>query len=293
MRVVKTVELRGELKGIPVPPGSFANLQKELTHGSFLTAVPSVLLRTGRLVFPEVAPGLYTLTVMASEQKMLCLQKVAVEGDPTVVEIDANRMARVRVQLVVTGGREGQMIVAGLEAEDKQWGSVMPAGAQGQVDFGLVPAGRYSVMAGGANAMERFTVSSVSAQGARLKGEMVEIPESGGVKLNVAVDAQAAEVSGTVFNDGRPLAGVIVMLIPRRKDAGAVSYRMDQSDSDGSFTWRGVSAGEYLAFAFEEGQSWDCMDEGVMRALWDLGQPLYVIAGQKEKVRLELTRPRQ
>jgi hypothetical protein len=98
------------------------------------------------------------------------------------------------------------------------------------------------------------------------------------------------DVAGRVFKDGVPLMGATVILLPRNQPIRAATWAVDQSDSDGTFSWKGVAPGEYLAFAFEHGEVFDYADPEVMGPLLRLGQPVTVKPGANPEVRLEATR---
>lgn len=65
-------------------------------------------------------------------------------------------------------------------------------------------------------------------------------------------------------------------------------YRSDQSDSDGTFAWRDVPPGEYLAFALEDGEPNDYDDVNTLRALLPIGQALTVTDAAVQQVELKL-----
>ena len=85
---------------------------------------------------------------------------------------------------------------------------------------------------------------------------------------------------------------MIVMLAQRDLWKATGSYRFDQTDSDGTFTWPDVPPGEYLMFAFEEGLPWDHDDPDSIEKLLPIAQPLTVSGSQNQLVDLKfLTLP--
>ena len=103
-----------------------------------------------------------------------------------------------------------------------------------------------SVRAGGpAQPGDRFTVGSQP------------------LSLSAEVSAAATSVTGFARKDQKPLAGAMIVLIPRARNpqdhaaaaqpvfAGLV--RRDQSDSDGSFSLMNVVPGAYTVVAIEDG----------------------------------------
>jgi hypothetical protein len=56
-----------------------------------------------------------------------------------------------------------------------------------------------------------------------------------------------------VRKDGKGVAGVMVVLVPRDPVAMLYQFRRDQTDSDGSFSLREVAPGSYTVVAIEDG----------------------------------------
>jgi hypothetical protein len=65
-------------------------------------------------------------------------------------------------------------------------------------------------------------------------------------------------------------------------------YTADQSDSDGSFAWRDVPPGEYLAFAVERGEFNEYDDTESLRTLLPIAQLLTITDTPAQKVELKL-----
>ncbi len=286
-RVVRVI---GTFKGAEAPKNSYAWLSVALGDGTYFQVGDTEFIYGNSFRFEGVQPGRYTLFASAQGRRVIARQTVDVADDPANVELDASRMAKVRMKLNVRGAKPGETIVAGLLNYGEQWGPRGTLDSKGEVQFGAVAAGLYTVSIAGPDSRIQISPESIVAEGARVRGDLVELPESGQVTLTVNANAESERVNGRVYKEGRPVSGMTVVLIPARSEASFISYRIDQSDSDGSFKWRDVPPGEYLMFAFEDGASWDYMDESVMRGFRSLGQPLTVRAGQKREVRLELTR---
>ena len=283
MTAGKAVRVEGTLKGGQPAGRVWAYLLAPLGAGATMAVGESVYLYGGRFRMREVPPGRYQLLVVQGGRGVVAGKMVEVEADPTVVELDEEPGAKVKVSAVVRGRKPGSEVMVALGQNEARFGARRVLDEKGTADFGVMPGGRYELMLGGDVALV-----SMASGSARVVGESVEIPESGEVELKLEVDAGAGDLLGRVYREGKAMAGVKVVLIPKRQDATLAAYRFDQSDSDGSFRWRGVAAGEYLMFGFEEGEAWDYMDEGVMRGLKEQGQTVEVKAGKREEVRLEV-----
>ena len=96
-----------------------------------------------------------------------------------------------------------------------------------------------------------FQISQVSASGAKLKGQSIQIGASD-VRLTVVAAKSSARIEGVAQKDGKPMSGVMIVLVPEDMDRPLL-YRRDQSDSDGSFNLAAVTPGKYTLLALENG----------------------------------------
>ncbi len=133
-------------------------------------------------------------------------------------------------------------------------------------------------------------MTGIRVEPGRVVSGAIEIPGTSRAEIRLTAVSRVQEVTGRVFKGGSPQMGVTVILLPRDQPVRAASFAVDQTDSDGSFTLRSVAPGEYLAFAFEQGEVFDYADPEVMQPLLRLGQPVTVKAGKNPEVRLEVTR---
>ncbi|HEY6971020.1 MAG TPA: carboxypeptidase regulatory-like domain-containing protein [Candidatus Angelobacter sp.] len=115
-----------------------------------------------------------------------------------------------------------------------------------------VRPGTYEVMIG--TSTGEF-IKSLAATGAVVSGRTIQIKGADPVKLVVTIAHGQGQVTGVALRDGKPLAGVMVVLAPADPAHNNVLFRRDQSDSDGSFTLHAVVPGKYTLLAIEKG--WD------------------------------------
>lgn len=77
------------------------------------------------------------------------------------------------------------------------------------------------------------------------------------LNLVVNVSEIATRVDGVARRDGKGIAGVMVVLLPKDPQAWPALTRRDQSDSDGTFTLRDVAPGQYTLVAIADGWALD------------------------------------
>jgi hypothetical protein len=78
-------------------------------------------------------------------------------------------------------------------------------------------------------------------------------------------------------------------LAPSKNLENTTLYRFDQSDSDGTFTWRAVPPGEYLTFAFEAGEPLDYASAEAMRELESKAQKITITDDPKQTAVVHVT----
>ena len=108
-------------------------------------------------------------------------------------------------------------------------GPSLAVGADGKFSIGAIPPGRYRVSMGGGD--EYYL---------RRESELLDIPAGSAVRLTLSA-ARGYRIDGTVYRDTQPLAGALVVLMP--------GNRAVESNSDGSYEFRGLPPGGYALFA--------------------------------------------
>jgi hypothetical protein len=158
------------------------------------------------------------------------------------------------------------------------------AGSDGNIVFKQgVTAGSYEVALG--NAPDVY-LKSMAASGARVFGRTVEVVPGAAVKLTIAAARGEGEVAGVALRNGRPMAGVLVILVPADPEHNQILFRRDQSDSDGTFTLPSVVPGIYTLVAIENGWELEWTKAEVLKPY--LGQGVAVRVQPKGKYDLKL-----
>jgi hypothetical protein len=200
--------------------------------------------------------GLRTINLVAPEQQITL-------GDAPLPEVTAT------VELRGTPRNPRSQALVMLREVDGPTSLSRAIGVGGKVTFPPIEPGRYQILV---SQGRQLAILSLSARGAASRSDLVDVPETGAVDLSIVADATAAELTGKVVTGDRPEAGALVLMVPRTGWENVSSYRFDQTDSDGTFTLRGVTSGEYLIFGFEGGEPGDYSDLEVVRKLVPKGR---------------------
>ena len=159
------------------------------------------------------------------------------------------------------------------------------ASADGSFDVRAVAPGEYTVQvmtSGGP-----LDIVQMAASGAAVHGQRIVVG-SDPVLLAAEVSRGSASVSGFARRDGKGLGGALVLLVPEQPRDHDDLFRLDQSDSDGSFTLSRVVPGNYTLVAIENGWSLEwSRPEAIVRYL-PRGVKLHITG---EPANLDLSSP--
>lgn len=122
--------------------------------------------------------------------------------------------------------------------------------------------GQYEVYV--SNAPEAY-VRSITAKGAPVSGDTVEIDEGASIQLSVvAARGVRSKLDGIAVKDDKPVAAAMILLLPRDLNRKAL-IRRDQSDSDGTFTLPEIVPGRYALLAIDDGRELAYQDPEVIK----------------------------
>jgi hypothetical protein len=153
----------------------------------------------------------------------------------------------------------------------------------GQFTFMPVPPGEYEVWATAGDKQMPVIETSV---GPRSQAGNVFTVREDGPPLGVTVSETETKIEGFAKRDGKGVAGVMMVLLPRDPAQWKGLTRRDQTDSDGSFTLRDVAPGEYTAVGIEDGWPLDWTSPAVMERYLRAGTNVTVSAQVSKVVKL-------
>jgi hypothetical protein len=146
-----------------------------------------------------------------------------------------------------------------------------------------VEPGTYEVIAGN---LQNARVSGITATGAKVLGQNVEINGAGAVQLTITLRQGLGTVEGTAMREGMPASGAMVVLVPQDPQNNLPLVRRDQSDLDGTFTLGSVLPGRYTVVAIQDGWDMDWMDMRVLEPFLKNGEKADVGANGKYVVKV-------
>ncbi len=215
-----------------------------------------------------VSPGLIELTGVPAGRYNIRVNQpggsvemngVDVTKDREEISIsNAEPTSMVKVSVQVAGATklpDGLMVE--LHSSGRIMGGWRPLDAKGEVEFPEISAGRHEVTVSGPS--RPYSIKQISVEGATISGHALTLPAGASASVSLTVVAGSSNIEGIAKRGGKPVAGAMVVLVPRnfQKDpeANRELFRRDQSDLDGTFSLPNVVPGSYTLLAIENG--WD------------------------------------
>jgi hypothetical protein len=244
-----------------------------------------------------VAPGVFELTgvpagrysVRLQEPKSGQLQQ-STEMDLTKdgQELDTFRSEpAAKVKLSVKMPRQEpfpKQFYLALQDSRRQVVAFKSVDAAGEASFEDLPAGKYTILV--ASPTKPYSVVRASSQGVEISGHDLNVTPGASLDLTVFLVGGVVTVEGFAKRGDKPVAGVMVALVPNDPESHLEMFRRDQSDFDGSFVLRAVIPGSYTIVAVEDAWGFQWQQPGVLRRYVQHGQNLTIGELMKGSVHL-------
>jgi hypothetical protein len=280
----------------PQGRGDFANilLQKHVFNTLDYTRQQTQMIEPGVFEIVGVPAGRYDVAINSSgvhgmQQQQLGEMNLtqdgqdlgAAKGEPTATLKVTIKMAEdepLPKQYFVALREGRQRIVAGQQGD-----------ASGQVSIEAIHPGKYGVVIFSSEQRKRYSVIHLSSGPTVFPGREVELAPGAALEVVAEVAAGEMRIDGVVQKNGKPLAGVMVALVPNDPEAHVDLFRRDQSDFDGTFLLQGVVPGTYTVVAVDDAWGFEWLKAGVLARYIQHGQE--VIIGEKMRGTLHLPEP--
>jgi 5-hydroxyisourate hydrolase-like protein (transthyretin family) len=202
-----------------------------------------------------VGPGHYEMDFSAHGETTRTLGVDAMADNQVLDANSAQGLADVSGKVSMAGGASlPRRLIISLAPQHNESGGSARVERDGTFQIHGVHPGTYEVSASGGDAA--IAPIKLTATGATVDGHLLKIGTAP-VTLTATLVEGAASVSGFAKADGKPAAGVLVLLVPANPGADSELFRRDQSDSDGSFNFEHVIPGEYTIVAITDGWTLD------------------------------------
>ncbi|HEY1496825.1 MAG TPA: carboxypeptidase regulatory-like domain-containing protein [Candidatus Solibacter sp.] len=241
----------------------------------------------GPAVFQGVEPGRYTLRARRTDggKALYASQTVVMGGQDASVQLTLAPGPVVAGKVRMEDGAaipEGAYVE--LENEVERIHTRRAVAPDGTFEFDAMAPGSYRPLLGTSSKM--YPLRGVVLDGAAVKEDMIEIVRP--AKLELTASLSGGEIRGEVYRDGKPVEGVLALLAPRKDSMNPLDYRGFQTDSDGSFEWSALPAGEYVLIVKEDWYDLEYANPAAVRGLMNDGRAVTVAGTELQKIRVEL-----
>jgi protocatechuate 3,4-dioxygenase beta subunit len=151
-----------------------------------------------------------------------------------------------------------------------------PGDAGGVASFQAVKPGTYGIVFAAPG--KAYSVARTSSA-AGVAGHEVVVASGATTEVKAELAGGEVRIEGAVEKNGKPVAGIMVALVPDDPEAHVDLLRRDQSDFDGTFLLQGVVPGRYTIVAVEDAWGFAWLKAGVLARYVQHGQQ--VIVGEK------------
>jgi hypothetical protein len=244
------------------------------------------------LNFQMVAPGVFEITAVPGKYN-ISLRGAGMGSKMTEVDINQDRQ-----ELTASSGEALSSVTASVHllgretpppqlyvaVRDQQRRTVAggEVSAEGKVEFGEIAAGTYELQAGSPDGA--LSVVRISSEGSDTPGHTLKVTPGSTLSLDLYLAGGSASVEGFAKQAGKPVAGAMIVLVPKHPEANRELFRRDQSDLDGSFNLQDVIPGTYTVTAIADGWDLDWSKPGVISSYAKSGQTIVVPAYAEHSV---------
>jgi carboxypeptidase family protein len=247
-------------------------------------------------VFGQVSPGEYEVAGLPpGEVTLVVSANRGNEWTSRTMEADTSSQAMLDASSIQTAARVSGRILLPGGGSDESAGNVslvsaattaMPAVTtplqkDGTFYFPEIQPGTYRVQVNLHS--NDYYVLKLSAKEAKTSGREITITGND-VDLTVTLGQGLGQVTGVVHLDGKPAAGVMVLLVPESGLEIKEDSRIDESDSDGTFNLGGILPGEYVLLAIKNGWDLEWAKPDVLKPYLPGGQKLSIASNRSLKV---------
>ncbi len=161
-----------------------------------------------------------------------------------------------------------------LEDSRRQIAAYQRVDTAGEATFENLVAGKYAIHA--SSSAKLYSVARISLSGVEIATHEIDVAPGASLDVTVSLVEGVVTVEGFTKKEEKPIAGVMVALVPKDPEAHLDMFRRDQSDSDGSFVLRDVIPGSYTIVAVEDAWGFQWLQPGVLKRYVEHGQNLTI-----------------
>jgi hypothetical protein len=207
----------------------------------------------GRQRLEAVPPGRYQVRLAGTsgETPVGARCTIDVSGSDIDVKLSPKPYPSVAgtVRLKNPGAKPKGSILASLVSEETGSAISTAVRADGAFLFPSVAPRKYRLAIHGTDG---YFASDVHVDGAPYNNGVLELTEGQAVTVRMVASDETGRVGGFAMSGEQAVMGAFVLLVPAVETGDWHTYHCFQTDSDGSYDFLNIPAGDYLLFAVED-----------------------------------------
>jgi hypothetical protein len=235
------------------------------------------LIAPGTMEITGVPAGRYSVrTSMPGGNQPAQMNEVDLTQDEQEVDTSSGEaLSKVKMLVQIQDGSAiPSRLMVGLRGVHSLHATWEAVDAKGQVEVPPVAAGLYEIVV--LNSEKPYSVAHISGTGGEISGHTLDVRAGSSPSVSLTLVGGSASIHGTASRAGKPVAGAMVVLVPKDPVVNRDLFRRDQSDLDGTFSLPGVIPGLYTIIAIENGWDLDWSQSGVIAAYLKRGRTIEV-----------------
>jgi hypothetical protein len=211
-------------------------------------------------------------------------EDVEVGSSDLELTLKPQAMGSVSGHVLFEGERSTSTATLYVSARNDQ-GNLDRAEVDSEGNFSLIrlPVDHYDVTAGSAEYVAAYLVGPA---GEHLPLTL-DIASGEPMHRDLMLTKAVSVIESTVEKAGSPEAGAFVLLMPKNPSQ-RWAYRVDQTDSDGSYRLASIPSGDYFLIALSDGADVAYRDAKVAAKLASAAKPVHIEAGDRLDLKLEV-----
>jgi hypothetical protein len=281
------VSVKGKINALGEMSEGRANFLKKVSD-QYVFFAQEWISKEGVFEFKNVPAGSYQIVANSQSgsgaSSWHIRQEVEVGSSDMEVALRPRAMGSVSGRVLFEGERPASTATLYVSVRNDR-GNLDRAEVDPQGSFSLsrLPEDHYDVTAGSADYVAAYFIGPA---GQRMPLTL-EIASGETVHRDLMLTKAVSVIEGTVEKDGAPQAGVFVLLMPKIPSQ-RWAYRVDQTDSDGSYRLATIPSGDYSLIALSEGTDVAYRDATVAAILSRAGKLVHVEPGDHLDMKVDV-----
>lgn len=287
--LAKAVSVKGKINVPGDMSDGRANLMKKIS-GQFMLFLQAWVSKDGSFQFENVPPGAYEIVAASQSSSGASSwnirQEIEVGGSDMEVTLRPQSMGSLSGHVVFESERPQSSANLFVSLRNDR-NNAFRAEVDPEWNFTLrrLPAGKYEATLAGSKDYVAAYFSGAAGEHWPLS---FDISSGEAVRHDLVLTKAVSSIDGTVQQAGVPQVGAFVLLM-LKNPADRWAYRVDQTDTDGSYSLATISSGDYFLIALSAEENVAYRDTKVAAILAGAAKQIHVEPNEKLDMKLEVS----